>query len=507
MDVTVLDSGLCTEEIPAPGSMVIFGASGDLAKRKLVPALYGLHLKKLLPKGFYFIGCGRTELSDEAFRQRLSEFLPQEDEVKVFLRKSTYVQGSYDGDGLYEKIAQVFHECPSCKDHKSRTFYLSTPPKLHGMIIDGLAKAGLTGKKDGVTARVVVEKPFGRDLASAKKLECDLRRHLDEDQIYRIDHYLGKETVQNILMFRFANLVFEPVWNRNHISKVEITVAESLGVEKRAGYYDTSGVLRDMFQNHMLQLLALVAMEAPTSFDADRVRDERVRLLRAIHPLPLCCLPSWMVRGQYKEGELDGKAVRAYRDEEGVSSESETETYAALKLFVDNWRWKGVPFFLRSGKRLSRKLSEIAITFKQVPHSMFSPFVPERFLKPNVLVMTIQPHEGLSLTIQAKHPGPKLCISPLKMEFSYDSVFGTNPPNAYERLLLDTMLGDQSLFVRHDEMEITWSFITPLLETIAEGKNAPSLKFYKSGSDGPEAANELVRSTGHEWRPIAKAKK
>ncbi len=349
-----------------------------------------------------------------------------------------------------------------------------------------------------------MEKPFGRDLESARKLECDLRSHLDETQIYRIDHYLGKETVQNILMFRFANLVFEPVWNRNYISSVEITVAESLGVEKRAGYYDNSGVLRDMFQNHMLQLLALVAMEAPTGFDADRIRDERVRLLRAIHPLPLCCLPSWMVRGQYDEGEMDGKSVHAYRDEDGVAEDSQTETYAALKLFVDNWRWKGVPFFLRSGKRLNRKLSEIAITFKQVPHSMFSPFVPERALTPNVLVLTIQPQEGLTLTIQAKHPGPKLCISPLKMSFSYDSVFGTNPPDAYERLLLDVMLGDQSLFVRHDEMEITWSFITPLLETIAEGKNAPKLKFYRSGGEGPEAADELVRSTGHEWRSIAK---
>ena len=345
---------------------------------------------------------------------------------------------------------------------------------------------------------MVVEKPFGRDLASSTALDVEMRQTLGEEQIYRIDHYLGKETVQNILMFRFANAVFEPIWNRNYIDHVQIIVAERLGVEHRAGYYEQAGLLRDMFQNHMMQMLAMVAMEPPTSFHADRIRDEKTKLFKAIRPFDLGGLDRSVVRGQYAAGEEEGKRAVAYRDEPGVAKNSQVDTYVAAKLMIDNWRWQGVPFYLRSGKRLSEKMSEIAIVFKEVPHSMFTPLT-RKDLAPNMLILNVQPKEGISLRVEAKHPGEKLCINPLFMKFSYEEVFGSEPPDAYERLLLDCLLGDQTLFVRGDGMTVAWQLVTPLLTAWERNPESNPLAFYPCGSWGPKEADDLIGRDGREW--------
>jgi glucose-6-phosphate 1-dehydrogenase len=350
---------------------------------------------------------------------------------------------------------------------------------------------------------VVIEKPFGRDLESARKLDNELRKILRERQIYRIDHYLGKETVQNILMLRFANVIFEPVWNRNYIDSVQITAAETVGVEHRAGYFEQAGLLRDMFQNHMLEMLSLVAMEAPSSFDAKAVRDEKTKLLRSIRPFPKGKLGESLVRGQYSEGsDASGATLPAYRAEPGVKPDSKIETFVAAKLFIDNWRWQGVPFFLRSGKRLPKKRSEIAITFKRLPHSIFSPLKPED-LNPNQLVLNVQPEEGLSLTIQAKQPGPKLCMGSLTMDFKYASILeeGETMPEAYERLLLDCMLGDQTLFIRSDAIETAWSLLTPVLRAWeSDEPGCGKLFSYPAGSWGPEEAEKLFDRVDQSWR-------
>lgn len=500
---------LCVEERPNPCGLVIFGASGDLTHRKLIPALFSLFRRDLLPHNFFILGCARTEMTDETFRQRVRDAVVNSVKdatsanVDNFIRRCAYHSGDYQDKGLYSSLSERLKKLDeeNCIEG-NHVFYFATPPNLYSIIGYQLGVSGLAKElgEGSPCVRVVVEKPYGRDLESAMALDKELRSVLSERQIYRIDHYLGKETVQNILMFRFANAVFEPIWNRRYVDHVQITVAESIGVEHRAGYFEQAGLLRDMFQNHMLQMLALVAMEPSVSFDADRVRDERVKLLRSIRPFPLDELDQYIVRGQYGPGSIDGVEVSGYRQEPGVAPDSQVETFLAAKLFIDNWRWQGIPFYLRAGKRLPRKVSEIAIIFKRVPHSMFAPLNPDE-LSQNVLVLNVQPEEGISLTVQVKHPGQKLCMDSLTMDFHYKEA-GIELPDAYERLLLDCMLSDQTLFWRSDGVEASWSLVTPVLERWAEEEKSCPITFYKSGSWGPRESERLLARDGRQWRAL-----
>jgi len=501
---------ICAETAAGPNALVVFGASGDLTHRKLLVSIFQLFAQNLIDEKFYLLGCGRKKFTDEDFRKAAQssirenyDFVSAKD-LKAFTDKLYYIDGDYNEADFYERIkARLTGLDQKHKVYESLVYYLAVPPFLYTTIVEHLGSAGLAcPKKLGTKEQIklVVEKPFGRDIQSAVELNDQLSHCFNESQVYRIDHYLGKETVQNILMFRFANAIFEPVWNRNYIDNIQITIAETVGVEHRAGYYDKSGALRDIFQNHMLQMLTLVAMEPPTSFEADCIRDEKVKLLQSIRPFDVGQLNDFFVRGQYGPGSINGKDVKGYLEEERISENSKTETFVAAKLFIDNWRWQGVPFYLRTGKRLTAKDTEIAITFKQVPFSMFASAGLDE-LPPNVLVLQIQPEEGISLSFQAKRPGSKICMSTLNMNFNYKSVFLVDMPEAYQRLLLDCMVGDQTLFTRFDGVEASWRLLTPVLETWQNDDSAPYE--YPAGSDSFPQADSLIEPDGRKWRKLA----
>lgn len=499
---------VCAETKAPPNAIVVFGASGDLVHRKLLPSVFQLFTQDLLDEGFYLLGCGRKEFSDGQFRKAAEQSIRKSCHfvsakgLNSFCSRLYYVAGSYDDGDFYKRLKDRLSELD--KKHKTcenLIFYLSVPPFLYTTIVRQLGAAGLACPQKPGTKQVklVVEKPFGRDLSSAIELNDSISGCFDEKQVYRIDHYLGKETVQNILMFRFANSIFEPVWNRNYIDNIQVTIAETVGVEHRAGYYDKSGALRDMFQNHMLQMLSLVAMEPPSAFDADSIRDEKVKLLKSIRPYQPDRLGELMVRGQYGPGTIDGREVKGYLAEEGVGKDSKTETFIAAKLFIDNWRWQGVPFYLRTGKRLAAKDTEIVITFRKVPHSMFASAGLDD-MPPNLLVLQIQPEEGIALSFQAKRPGSKLCMSTLTMNFNYKSIFLVDMPEAYQRLLLDCMLGDKTLFIRQDAVETAWRLLTPILEAWQRDNSAPFQ--YPSGCESFRQADSLIESDGCRWHKI-----
>ena len=487
-----------------PCAIVIFGAAGDLTKRKLLPALYNLKASGLLPRQLAIVGVTRKEKSHEQFREEQSkdirEFATRAVEETLWeeLRSALYYQaGEFTDPETYTKLKALLEEVEKAHGTEGNVlFYLATPPNFFGEIVKRLGEAGLARSEGGGWRRVVIEKPFGRDLDSARALNAELARVLDESQIYRIDHYLGKETVQNIMVFRFANGLFEPVWNRRYVDHVQIMVAETVGVEDRGNYYETAGVVRDMIQNHMFQLLALVAMEPPTSFQADAVRDEKVKVLKAIRSMKPEDVLKQAVRGQYGPGVIDGQPAPGYRSEPKVSPSSNTETYAALRLQVENWRWAGVPFYLRSGKRLARRDTEIMIQFRRPPLLLFDE--REEQVEPNRLVLHIQPDEGIEIRMKAKHPGPSMELNTVKLEFSYKQFGETSAATGYERLLHDSMVGESTLFHRADMVEEAWRIATPIVDVWA---SLPPRDFpnYAAGTWGPAAAGALIQQDDRSW--------
>ena len=504
-----------------PFAIVIFGASGDLSKRKLIPALYELQVAGYLPDSYAVVGFSRTPMSDEQYREAMRKELagraPGGGDVQAddtLVGALHYQPGNNDDRETYLQLKEKLDRLDAERGlGGNRIFYLSVAPEFFPVIIRNLAAAGLICEKgDRSWSRVIIEKPFGTDLASARELNATVTSILDESQIYRIDHYLGKETVQNILSFRFGNSIFEPLFNRKYVDHVQITVAETLGMEGRRGaYYDGAGVMRDMVQNHMLQLFCLIAMEPPSKLDAQSIRDEKVKLLRTLLPLTRDEVAEATVRGQYGVGELDGKVVKGYRQEEGVDPKSVTETYVALRVAVDNWRWAGVPFLLRSGKRLPKRVSEIAVQFKQPPLLLFrdgdggNGFTPAHAsASANILVMRIQPNEGISLSFACKRPGMRIQLEEVNMDFFYGEAFRERSPEAYERLLLDALRGDASLFTRSDEVDYAWRFITSIHEGWAE---LPPPKFpnYYPFTDGPDEANRLFGDSEAGWRSLRDA--
>ncbi len=509
VDLTGLDNPLTVglERLPVhPTSLVIFGATGDLAHRKLLPALYNLAHEGQLPERFEMIGVGRRDKEHSEFRDTLTDSVrrysrrrPEEHVLTGLIDDTRYVQGSFDDDEVYAQLGATLAEFDEQAGRPlDRVFYLSTAPEYFPLIAQKLGAAGLNHVK-GASTRIVIEKPFGYDLASARQLNAQLLEVFEEPQIFRIDHYLGKETVQNLMALRFANALFEPVWNRNYIDHVQIVAAEDIGIGSRAGYYDHSGALRDLVQNHMLQLLALLAMEPPTAFNAEKLRDEKLKVLEAIVPPTLSEVADMTVRAQYAAGTVGGVEVPGYLEEHGVAPGSRTPTYAALRLHVSNWRWAGVPFYLRTGKRLARKLTEIAVILKPVPHVAFQSSGSVG-IQANQIVFTLQPDEGVAVSIGAKLPGTRMQIRPVNMEFRYGTSFLSESPEAYERLILDAMLGDATLFTRNDEIEALWGIVDPILEAWDADRSLP-IPQYQSGGAGPIQANALVER-GQIWRRL-----
>jgi glucose-6-phosphate 1-dehydrogenase len=509
-----LREGLQGERVPPPATMVIFGASGDLTKRKLVPALYSLARDRLLPSTFNVVGVARRDMEHGVFRNdmraacdKFARRRPVEDALwQSFSEGLFYSNGTFEDPATYEKLKKVLADIDAKRDTGgNRVFYLSTPPSEYPVIVKQLGKAGLINRgKDGPFTRVIIEKPFGRDLESARALNKEVHEVLREDQTFRIDHYLGKETVQNILVFRFANGIWEPLWNGRYIDHVQLTVAEAIGVEGRGGYFEQAGIVRDMVQNHMFQFLTLMAMEPPVEFESEAVRDEKLKVLRSLRPLPSKPdeLSKFVVRGQYGKGFVNGQPQIAYREEQGVKPDSSVETYVAIKLAIDNWRWAGVPFYLRAGKALPKRVTEIAIHFKHAPHALFMPSSQRRSRlsdEPNVLSIRIQPDEGISLKFFSKVPGPTMELLPVPMEFRYGTSFGAEPPEAYERLILDCLLGDGTLFTRGDEVEASWTFIDTIEKAWATG-GKPDFPNYAAGTWGPDAADRLIEADGRVWR-------
>jgi glucose-6-phosphate 1-dehydrogenase len=481
---------------PDPCALVIFGASGDLAHRKLIPALYALEFRGLLPESFAVIGVARTENTTEAWRKQVRESVAEfgRDEMReeVWSRLASgmhYVTTDFAAEGGEKSVLELLEKLDEERGTAgNRVHYLAIPPEAIRTVVDKLRAAR---KRVGWT-RLIVEKPFGHDLASAKALNNDIVRHFAENEIFRIDHYLGKETVQNVLAFRFANGIFEPIWNRRYIDNVQITVAESIGIEGRAGFYEHAGAIRDVVQNHLLQLLAITAMEPPADFEADAVRNEKVKVVRALAPAD----PEYVVRGQYGPGEIDNQKVAGYRAEAEVAPDSDTETYVALRTFVDNWRWAGTPFYLRTGKRLSSRATTIVALFRPAPHPPFLEIAGEG-LRPNVLVIHVQPDEGMSLRIGVKVPGQGMTIQPVHLDFHYDHAFHIHLPEAYERLILDAMLGDATLFTRIDEVEAQWSFVDSVLAQWKDAK--PDFPNYAAGSSGPKSADAMMARDSRVW--------
>jgi len=504
--------GLRQDRATEPCQLVIFGASGDLTHRKLLPAIYNLAQAQLVPPSFNVVGFARQPIGDDGFRQRLRDGVAQSSEVRqrdegtlnALADRMHYVTGNFDDPRAFATLKSALAEFDQrYGTGGNRIFYFATPASLYGGIAEQLHAAGLTSAADGKPAgfvRFVVEKPFGRDLASARALNAELLRFVTEDQIYRIDHYLGKETVQNILVFRFANGIFEPIWNRRYVDHVQITVAESIGIESRGAFYEETGVVRDIMQNHMIQLTSLVAMEPPQTFDARDFRDEKIRVIEATKPLNTDALDQAAVRGQYGPGSAGGAPVVGYRQEDGVAKDSITPTYAAFKIIVDNWRWAGVPFYVRSGKRLPKRVTEIAIQFKEAPHLPFLKSQVEA-VEGNVLALRIQPNEGISLKFGAKVPGPSMRIRSVMMEFAYGATFGTEDASPYERLILDCMKGDQTLFDRADGVEAAWQLVDPVLSAW-EADRSVRFPNYPAGSWGPAAADQLVARDGRQWRRL-----
>jgi len=502
---------LSLEPLPSGDSclLVIFGASGDLTHRKLVPGLYNLACAGCMNPQFEVLGVGRTAMSSETFREKMREAVGNSSDARgfnesgwhEFENRLHYLVGDVNDEQFYSRLRDRMEAMERAGSSPNRLFYVSTPASVAGPIIEGLARAGLNRRDQGWT-RIILEKPFGHDLESARKLNEVIHKAFVEQDVYRIDHYLGKETVQNILVFRFGNSLFEPVWNRNYIDYIEITAAETVGVEGRASFYEETGALRDMVANHLLQLLALTAMEPPVAFDADSVREQKVQVLRSIRPMTADEVAKRTVRGQYGPGAINGKQVPGYRQEPRVSPNSQTETYAAVEFYVDNWRWAGVPFYIRTGKRLARQLSEIRVHLKRTPQALFAGTEYEQ-LGPNVITLRIQPNEGISIAFDAKRPGSQMRAITVDANFSYESVFGSKGPTAYETLLLDSMRGEATLFTRRDEVEAEWRIITPIEEAWAH-LPIPAFPNYPAGSDGPAEADDFIRGDHRDWRRLAR---
>src|SRR5438105_9724773 len=506
--VNPLREGLEQERVPDASCLVIFGASGDLTGRKLLPALYSLAHDGLLPAGQTIIGFARPDYSDDAFRMAMREACdkyartrPVDDAVwENFAKGLFYVQGDFSQPDAYIKLNRKLKECDETRGTGGRRiYYLAVPPQFFPKISELLGAEGMVTdpERGGPYTRVIIEKPFGRDLQTARELNRVAVTTFRERQVFRIDHYLGKETVQNLLVLRFANGIFEPFWNRQYIDHVQFTVAESIGVEKRGGYFESAGITRDIVQNHMLQLVSLIGMEPPVAYEPDAVRDEKVKVLRALREFPRGHEEDNSVRGQYADGSVLGEKAAAYRKEPNVNPESKVETYAALKLYIDNWRWADVPFYVRGGKRLPKRVTDISIHFRSAPYPLFNKMATLQ-MQSNVLAIRIQPDEGISLKFDSKVPGPTVRTAPVAMEFRYATSFGAEPPEAYERLLLETMLGDSTLFARRDEVETAWAWLDPLLNAWAADQRPPEP--YPAGTWGPEAADTLIERDGRKWR-------